>query len=139
MPLNLPGKRSDLPLSKGRQSLVGLTCLRHGEEEVSAQGREGSAGLVFLFCYSYPSCALAKPGCLAPGGCELQAKLGAVSMAVGRRGLSGMRGQVAGAGSPAPLLAASVWKRPRPPSPRLCSSWSSGYCLYGSELCVREL
>lgn len=35
-----------------------------------------------LFCLSYPSSGLAKPGCLAPGGCELQATLCAVSMTV---------------------------------------------------------
>lgn len=116
---------------------MGLSCPRHQEEEeVSARSGEG---FTFLFCLFYPHRGLAKPGCLASGGCEQQAMLCAVSMAVGRWGHVGMHSQVAGAGSPARLLAAAVTRRPRLPFPLLFSSWSSGYCLYESELCVREL
>lgn len=98
VPLNLPCKRSDFPLSKERKSLVRLSCPRHHEEEeVSARSREGSASLVFLFCLFYPLRGLAKPSCLAPGGCERQAMLCAVSMAVGRWGHVGIHSQVAGA------------------------------------------
>lgn len=55
---------------------MGYLCLRHHEEEeeVSAWSREGSASLVFCFVFFfYPPRGLAKPGCLAPGGCERQA------------------------------------------------------------------
>lgn len=75
-----------------------------------------------LFCLSYPSCGLAKPGCLAPGGCELQATLCAVSMAVDR-------------GDAQP----GGWRWLTCSAAGSLGSWSSGYCLYESELCVREL
>lgn len=56
-------------------------------------------------------------------------------MAVDRGGgRVGMLSQVAGAGSPARYRGGC-----RLPFPLLFSSWSSGYCLYESELCVREL
>lgn len=83
--------------------------------------------------------ALPNPVVWLPEGVSGRRMLCAVSMAVDRWGHMGMHSQVAGAGSPAQLLAATVLRRPRVPFPLFFSSWSSDYCLYESELCVREL
>lgn len=137
VPLNVSCKRYAFP--KGMQSLVGLSCGRHREGGGSAWSREGSAGLVF--CFVFPTHPVALPNSVVwlLQGVSCRRCCVRVSMAVGGGDSWGCSARWLAL---AHLL--GCWQPrhrggSRFPFPFLFSSWSSGYCLYESELCVREL
>lgn len=119
---------------------MGLSCPRHREEEgISARSSEGSASLVFCFVFSTHPVAWPNPVVwflegVSSGRCYVRFPW---QWAAGDTWECTARWL-----EQAHLLGS--WQLRyggglRRPFPLLFSSWSSGYCLYESELCVREL